>query len=261
VATILCDLDGTLLRRLPGEDPTPKRVAMNAALAEVSGLAGVDYRQGIADGLTDWQIAERALQRLRPGARLDGPAWQRVTACAEARFTPPPPQTPPAYAALPGVPATLHALRAAGHRLGIATGNLAVFLGFKLAQAGIDRDLFTGPVAGGDHGRERWQILRAAVARRETGQDPAAASAVRSPAAGRSTTDPADDPRVVIVLGDTGHDRDAAAAVGLPFLGVGTTGLAAGGVVPRPGSPAAWLADLADACAVVAQVADLARAG
>ena len=51
MATILCDLDGTLLRRLPGEDPTPKRVAMNAALAEVSGLAGVDYRQGIAGGV------------------------------------------------------------------------------------------------------------------------------------------------------------------------------------------------------------------
>ncbi len=88
----------------------------------------------------------------------------------------------------------------------------------------------------GDHGRERAQILRTAVAR-----------------AGAPADGGAEGP--LVVLGDTRHDRAAAAAVGLPFLGVGTTGLRAGDVDARPDSPAAFLDDLADADAVLAGVA------
>jgi len=231
MATILCDLDGTLLHK-PHPDPpdrvSPKRAAMNAVLAELAGVAGVDYRHGIEQGLTDWQITERALQSVRPEAVLGGESWRQIAARAEALFAPPPDGAPPVYAALPGVPDVLHALRRAGHRLGIATGNLAVFALFKLADAGIDHALFDGPVAFGDHGRERVQIVRTAFARAGAGAGP------------------------VVVLGDTVRDRDAAAEAALPFLGVGTTGLPESAVVGRPGPAAAWLADLADAGAVLA---------
>ncbi len=239
MATILCDLDGTLLRRSASawqDRPTPKRAALNAALSELAGGRAVDYRHGIEDGLTDWLICERALRTVAPEAVLDADAWRQVVARAEALLAPPPAGSSPVYAPLPGVPGVLDALRAAGHTLGLATGNLAVFALHKLQQAGIDRGLFTGPVGFGDHGRERAQILRTAVAR-----------------AGAPADGGAEGP--LVVLGDTRHDRAAAAAVGLPFLGVGTTGLRAGDVDARPDSPAAFLDDLADADAVLAGVA------
>jgi len=144
MATILCDLDGTLLRRPAAawqDRPTPKRAALNAALSELTGGRAVDYRHGIEDGLTDWLICERALRTAAPDAVLDADAWRQVVARAEALLAPPPAGSSPVYAPLPGVPGVLDALRAAGHTLGLATGNIAVFALHKLAQAGIDRGL------------------------------------------------------------------------------------------------------------------------
>ena len=234
MATILCDLDGTLLTKSRPDPPgvvSPKRAAINRALAEVCAVEGVDFVQGIEHGLTDWQIAERAVRRLRADFALDGECWQRVAARAEAVFAPETASGEAVYRALPGVPAVLTALREAGHELGLVTGNLALFALYKLRSAGIDPSYFTGPAAFGDHGRERVQIVRAALARSAGGP--------------------------LVVLGDTEHDRTGAAVAGLPFLGTGAMGLARAAVVAAPGSPAAWVADLADAAAVLACVEEL----
>lgn len=228
MATVLCDLDGTLLVKIRRDPPgfiAPKRAALNRALADVCGVPNIDFLQGMEHGLTDWLIAERAVRSHRPGYELDGRTWRNVCARAEAVYAPPPPDAESLYQCLPGVPGTLRALRRAGHRLGIVTGNIAFFALFKLNQAGIDRALFNGPVAFGDHGRERAQILRTALAR--CGSDPA------------------------LVLGDTVHDRDGAEAVGLPFLGTGAMGLQSEEVAASETSPAAWVPGLADARVVL----------
>lgn len=232
MATILCDIDGTLLIKIATEDPgalTPKRAAINRALVDEFDLPGLDFRQGIEHGLTDWRIAENALRAHRPAAVIDGPTWQRVCARAEALFAPRAPGDAPCYEALPGVPATLHALREAGHTLGLVTGNISFFALDKLVHAGIDSALFTGPRGFGDHGRERHQIVRLAAAQ---AQDDA-----------------------LLVLGDTIHDHAGAHEAGLPFLGVGTTGLTAGAL--GADETAAWVADLHDAPRVLAMIDQL----
>ena len=174
MATVLCDLDGTLLvknRPDPTGSVAPKRAAINRALAEVCGVPDVDFTLGIEHGLTDWQIAERALRVRRPGFSLDGPLWQRVVARAEAVFAPESSAGEPVYGCLPGVPAVLHALRDAGHVLGLVTGNLAFFALYKLRSAGIDAAQFTGPVglrrprprAGADRARGHGAVRRRAT--------------------------------------------------------------------------------------------------
>jgi len=230
--TILCDLDGTLLLKSERDStrPTPKRAAVNAALAAEYDLPDIDFRQGMVHGLTDWLIAEGALRTHRPEASIDGPAWQRIIARAEALFRPEEPGDQPYYHRLPGVPDTLHALKAAGHRLGIVTGNVGLFALDKLVHAGIDRALFDGPCAFGDHGRERHHILRTAVARAGGGEP-------------------------LVVLGDTVHDLAGAQAAEMPFVGVGTTGLCEQDLAGA--SNATWIADLADADATLAAVAGL----
>jgi len=236
VTTILCDLDGTLLVKVRPDPPgmvSPKRAAINRALAEVCDVPAVDFSQGLVHGLTDWQISERALQVCRPGARIDAETWRAVVARAAEVFTPAfADLAEPLYRPLPGVPAVLHALRAAGHRLGVATGNVSFFARFKIAQAGIDLAVFDGPSAFGDHGRERVEILRAALALGE-----------RSP---------------TVVLGDTVWDRAGAAAAQLPFLATGAMGLAREQVHDEPVSAAAWVANLSDIDAVAAAVERLA---
>lgn len=230
MAIILCDLDGTLLEKRPdptGGAPTPKRRAINQALADEFGLSGIDFRQGMVHGLTDWLIAEGAVRAHRPDAQIDGPAWHRVCARAEAAFKPAAPGDQPHYRALPGVPDTLLALKAAGHTLGMVTGNVSFFALDKLVHAGIDRALFDGPCAFGDHGRERDQIVRLAMARAGGG--------------------------ALVVLGDTVHDLAGARAGGLPFLGVGTNGLQAADLEPTS-DDARWVRDLADAAAVLAAI-------
>lgn len=236
MAIILCDLDGTLLVK-PHRDPpgtvSPKRAAINRALAEVCAAPGVDFSAGLQHGLTDWQISERAVCLVRPRTCIDSAAWRRVIARAWAVFAPPADGTPPVYHRLPGVPEVLHALREAGHVLGIVTGNVSFFARFKLAQAGLDQDLFTGPQAFGDHGRQRADILRAAL--------------------GGGVADG------VVVLGDTVHDLAGARAVGLPFLGTGAMGLTRAQVIDTAPAdaatpPAAWVPDLGDPAAVVRAV-------
>jgi phosphoglycolate phosphatase-like HAD superfamily hydrolase len=243
MATILCDLDGTLLMKASLDPPgvvSPKRAALNQALAEVCAAPSVDFRQGMEHGLTDWQISERAVQVQRPQATIDAELWGRIRARAEALFVPQRPLAgQPVYRALPGVPSTLLALRRAGHRLGLVTGNLALFALFKLDEAGIDRSLFEGPAAFSDHGRRRADILRTALALAGS-PDPAAAGGF-------------------VVLGDTVHDQAGAATVGLPFLGTGTMGLREEDLRkgPDPDLPSAWVPDLGDAGAVLAAVAGL----
>lgn len=233
MATILCDIDGTLLLKIASEQPgqqTPKRVAINRALADEFDLPEVDFRQGIVHGLTDWRIAENAVRHHRPDTTIDGPAWQRVCARAEAFFTPCQPGDAPHYERLPGVPATLESLRSAGHVLGLVTGNVSFFALDKLVHAGIDRRLFTGPSGFGDHGRERHQIVRLAAARAPSGTE-------------------------LVVLGDTVHDLAGAREAGLPFLGVGTTGLGESDLTGE--SRARWLADLASEATVLAAIDEL----
>ena len=231
MATILCDIDGTLLVKV-GPDPpgvvAPKRAAINRALAEVCDAPAVDFVQGLEHGLTDWQIAERAVRIHRPDFALTGPIWQQVVARAEAVFAPGPPGGEPVYRSLAGVPEVLSALREAGHRLGLVTGNLSFFALYKLREAGIEVALFDGPAAFGDHGREREHILRLALARGDGGP--------------------------LVVLGDTVHDRAGAAAVGLPFLGTGAMGLTRR---VAEGPRAAWVPDLADSSAVLAALTRL----
>jgi len=242
MAIILCDLDGTLLVKTRPDPPgvvSPKRAAINQALAEVCDAPGVDFSQGLQHGLTDWQISERAVRIRRPEARIDAAVWQRVLARAAAVFRPPAAGSAPIYRRLAGVPEVLHALRAAGHVLGLVTGNVELFARLKLSEAGIDRGLFTGPAAFGDHGYERADILRAALA---------AADGVNT--------------RSVVVLGDTLHDLAGAQAVGLPFLGTGAMGLRRDQVIQDARRapdvpPAAWVADLGDPGAVVTAVAEL----
>ena len=234
MATILCDLDGTLLVKRRPDPPgmvSPKRAAINRALADICDTPAVDFVPSMEHGFTDWMIAERAVRVHRPGFDLDGPSWQAVVARAEAVFMPGPPGGAGIYRRLDGVPEVLHALRDAGHRLGLVTGNVSFFALYKLREAGIDQALFEGPAAFSDHGRERAHILRTALAR-----DP-------------------DGPAVV--LGDTVHDRVGAVAVGLPFLGTGAMGLRRDQVELDDGAVAAWLPDLGDPTRVVAAVAGL----
>jgi len=234
MATILCDLDGTLLvktHRDPPDSPGPKRLALNRALAEVCDCPGVDFVQGMVHGLTDWLIAEKAVQVHKPDFKLDGPTWQAVVGRAQAVFMPPAPGAEPLYEKLPGIPETLMALKKAGHTLGIVTGNVAFFALYKLDQVGLDRGLFNGPVGFGDHGREREHILRLAMARSE---DPA-----------------------MVVLGDTVHDHAGARAVGLPFLGTGSMGLEERELQGAEGAAVGWVADLSEVETVIKLVDSL----
>ncbi len=85
MATILCDLDGTLLVKVRPDPPgfvAPKRAAINRALAEVCDVPAVDFIQGLEHGLTDWLIAERAVRVHVPEFVLDGPTWMAVVARA-----------------------------------------------------------------------------------------------------------------------------------------------------------------------------------
>ncbi len=153
MAIILCDIDGTLLVKIRADRPgevSPKRAALNRALSEVLGVRDVDFSQGMEHGLTDWQISERAVRRRAPQMRIDRAAWREICARAEAVFTAPAAGDAPLYRRLPGVPHVLHALREAGHVLGLVTGNVAFFAQFKLDQADIDRALFAGPSGFGD---------------------------------------------------------------------------------------------------------------
>lgn len=252
MAIILCDIDGTLLVKTRPDPPgvtSPKRAAINQALAEVCLAPGVDFTQGLQHGLTDWQISERAVQRLRPSARIEAEAWLRICARAADLFAPGAASGEPLYERLPGVPEILCALQAAGHILGLVTGNLAVFAFFKLDQAGIARRFFTGPAAFGDHGRERSDILRAALAQIESRD-------------GQSTGDRVPALRV-IVLGDTAHDLAGARAVGLPFLGTGAMGLRREQILgqerPACQPAAAWVPHLGDAASVLEAIAGLTR--
>jgi phosphoglycolate phosphatase-like HAD superfamily hydrolase len=229
MATILCDLDGTLLSKRRPDPPgvvSPKRAAINRALAEVCDVPAVDFVQGMEHGLTDWMIAERAVRVHRPGFDLDGATWQAVVARAEAVFAPVTAGGDGIYRRLDGVPEVLYVLRDAGHQLGLVTGNVSFFAFYKLREAGIDRVLFDGPAAFGDHGRERAHILRTALAR--------------------------GDGRTTVVLGDTVHDRAGAVAVGLPFLGTGAMGLARHQVEDDDGHAAIWVPDLGDPVVVMA---------
>ncbi len=238
MAIVLCDIDGTLLHKTrPDTDaqPSPRRAAINGALAEVCEAPGADFQRAVVSGLTDWQIAEAAVQAIRPGFDLDGDTWRRVVARAEALFDPATPPGGPLYGPLPGVPEVLCALRDDGHVLGIVTGNLPFFGYNKLAQAGIDAAMFTGPTAFGDHARERGRLVRLAMAK--AGPDAAA----------------------VLVLGDTARDRDGAVDAGAAFLGVGTTGMTRAVAVGDDGARADWLADLGDVVAARRAVETLAR--
>lgn len=239
MAIILCDIDGTLLAKTrPDTDarPSPRRRAINGALAAVCEAPGVDFQRAVVSGLTDWQIAEQAVRAVRPGFDLDGDTWRLVVARAEALFDAATPPGGPLYGALPGVPAVLHALRGDGHVLGIVTGNLPFFGYNKLAQAGIDAALFLGPTAFGDHARERAHLVRLAMAKAGCGAAP------------------------VLVLGDTARDRAGAVAAGAAFLGVGTTGMERAVALGDDGARADWLADLGDTEAVRRAVAGLASA-
>jgi phosphoglycolate phosphatase len=105
----------------------------------------------------------------------------------------------PSYQLMPGLPGSLDRLRAAGHLLGLATGNLERGARLKLARGGLEGAFAFGGF--GSDSPDRAEIVRLAAARGRA-------------LAGRDVPDVD-----VIVVGDTWRDVAAARANG--FFAVG----------------------------------------
>ncbi|GEJ55609.1 HAD family hydrolase [Anaeromyxobacter diazotrophicus] len=113
----------------------------------------------------------------------------------------------PGYEVLPGVPALLADLAAAGRTVGLCTGNIRRGARIKLGRGGLDR--FFGFDDGGVYGfagdgEAREHIVAAAVRR-------------ASARLGRALA-----PEEALVIGDTPRDVTAARAAGCPVLAVAT---------------------------------------
>jgi phosphoglycolate phosphatase len=191
VKLFLIDVDGTL-------------VHTGGAGLRALALAFLD-RLGVADamrpfdlaGLTDPVIVSQAFQRAlgRPPTPVE---VQDILACYLGHLAEELAQAT-GYRLLPGLPGALDRLRAEGHLLGLATGNLERGAALKLARGGIE-----GAFAFGGYGSD--DADRAALVR---------IAAERGRAlAGRLVPD-----EDVIVVGDTFRDVAAARANGFRAVG------------------------------------------
>ncbi|MEZ5141383.1 MAG: haloacid dehalogenase-like hydrolase [Acidimicrobiales bacterium] len=232
---VLFDIDGTLVR---AGDPAHHE-AFDDALVAVFGvpasIAGVPLAGRLDHQIAADALAAHGVDEAEVAARLPQLA-EAMGAGYAARVA------PGARVArrLPGVPATLDRLVAAGIVLGIVTGNCEPVGRAKLVAAGID-DRF-GPGGWGDHPVDRAGLVERAraAAAAQHGRD------VRS----WSTW----------VVGDTPLDVEAAHRAGARALAVPT------GVVGREqlaaAGPDELLDDLADAEAVLAALLEVpGRAG
>lgn len=223
---LLLDIDGTLIR---AGDPD-HRAAFEAALHDVYGVpATLDgIRLG---GRIERQIARDALAR----HGLTGPVvterWpalvDHLEAGYRARLTP----GGRVDWLLPGLPAVLDRLVAAGVVLGLLTGNARGVAAAKLEAAGLSRWFADGVGGFGDEADDRHELV-------DHARD--AARAVH----GRSWSPPE-----VVVLGDTPLDVEAAHAAGARAVAVATGRWSADEL--RAAGPDVVLPDLADGGAVV----------
>ena len=199
-AALLLDIDGTLLRASGAG-----RRAFEAALGDHLG-APIDgeVKDLRFDGMTDRGIVRESLRLLgRPfgEAACDDILGRYLGHLAREIEA-------PGYRVLPGVPALLGRLQAAGAAYGLCTGNVREGARVKLRRGDLDRFFDWGP--GGMHGfaadgEARPLVVAAAVRRVGEGLGRAVAAAE------------------ILIVGDTPRDVLAAHEVGCPCLCV-TTG-------------------------------------
>jgi phosphoglycolate phosphatase len=191
---VLFDLDGTVLT-FEGAPPGPGRSALERAMLELYALEHATEGLRVAGG-TDRALARALLARAGcfddEGAidGLLGVYVKHLEAILRTRR----------YHPVGDVAGTVTTLRAAGARVGAATGNLRAGAKLKLASAGLASvfDLAWG--AYGDDAEPRSEIVRLAADR-------------------CGATSGAE----VVVVGDTEHDARAARAIGARIVGVATS--------------------------------------
>ncbi len=197
-AVYLFDVDGTLLSA-----GGAGRRAFERAVADRCGPMKGALDGLRLDGLTDRLIARKAMEALGmpfDDSLCDG-LLERYVEHLRTEIG------GPGYAVLPGVVATLEALRARGGLLGLCTGNLEEGARLKLGRGGLDRyfDWSASAVFGfAADGEEREKLVLAALRR--------AAAHLRRPV----------PPREALVVGDTPRDVEAAHHAGCTVLGVAT---------------------------------------
>src|SRR3954453_2225977 len=165
---ILFDIDGTLV---PGR-PEAHQDALVRALVEVYGIEARDGENPIADaepwGKTDRQIVRDVLHaRGLSDAEIDAglPALERRACELHGRNEEPRLAGEPRETAA----AALGALRAAGHRLALLTGNLEPIAWQKMELCGLAGHFDAGQGAFGSDAEQRPELVP--VARRRAGPD------------------------------------------------------------------------------------------
>jgi phosphoglycolate phosphatase len=186
---VLFDIDNTLLYS-GGAGSFAMNVAFNELFGVSDGFARVEF-----SGRTDLYILEQGLAE----HGIEGGAEEHLAAFTARYYE----LLPDALAQregylMPGFPQLLEALRDAGVRLGLATGNLSEAAGIKLQYYGI-----AGFFEGGGFGEvslDRPDVV---------------AAAIRAVGDGASPGD-------IVVVGDTPHDITSALANGVAGVGVAT---------------------------------------
>jgi phosphoglycolate phosphatase len=220
---LLFDIDGTLLVRAAGAH----REALHAAVREVHRVDIPDAFVATA-GRTDLAIMRSILTLAGVDARaIDDGVEARSRAASEAYARLCEPDLGATVA--PGVPDALAALRAAGHTVGLVTGNLEPIARLKLRRAGLGEWFSKGPGGFGSDHEDRSELPALARRRAAVMADGEGSAPVR-----RAQT---------VVIGDTPLDIACARADGVRCVAV-TTG-------PH------GAADLGDADAVIDRMADL----
>jgi phosphoglycolate phosphatase-like HAD superfamily hydrolase len=189
MALVLFDIDGTLLR---GGNSTHAR-AFEVACQQVFGVSG-DLSETDLAGRTDRYILQAVLERsnIQASEAEVLASFELMEAYVEQALT-----ESLVDRVLPGVPDLLTALGAAGHQLGLVTGNLPRIARVKLQQAGLWA-AFDGIGGYGHLSPDRSDLVRAVLER--TGAPP----------------------HQTVVIGDTVHDVACGKAHGVRTVAVAT---------------------------------------
>lgn len=199
---ILFDIDGTLLTKskvIKDNKQTIKEISINEALNEFYKCKEIDFTKSVSNGLTDWIISERAVQKIINHKIISRSEWINICHAVNKYLVlfKKSYLTTRCYEILPGVINLLSHLKSEGLEIGIMTGNIKCIAKYKL----YETDLLSYFTIGGyaEDGKSRVDILQNLLNKAKN--------------------------RKVYLVGDTIYDSNTAKENGINFIGVGTTGL------------------------------------
>jgi phosphoglycolate phosphatase-like HAD superfamily hydrolase len=191
---LLFDIDGTLI-----STGGVGRRAMEATFLDASGSKrATEFR---FDGMTDWQIARRALEALGIEP-TDAAIRERLARYLELLAHEVRKAQAAEYRLHHGITEALAAARARGHAIGLGTGNVLEGARIKLERLGVYGEFAFGGF--GSDAEDRTELLRHGA---ERGARHAGAVLAECR---------------VVVIGDTPKDVFAAQGIGAESIGVGT---------------------------------------